>query len=262
MSTILDKIMATKAIEIQAFKAKHSYAEIEAAALAVEVGANFKTAITNVDYQSMKVIAEVKKASPSKGIIDPNFDPMKTAQGYADFGANAMSVLTDVEYFQGSAAYLKAISQAYPQIPCLRKDFIADEVQILEARALGASAVLLILACLEPKRYAQLHQFAKDLGLSVLSEVHDEAECEAALENGAEILGVNNRNLHTFEISLSTSLRLRPMVPAGIPFVAESGIATAEDIQELLEAKVDCVLVGESLMRQGAQLLKTLKAHH
>lgn len=258
--TILDRIMDTKRVEVPAAQAILPYAELEKIALAQTPKSSFKNAVTNVDFRQMKVIAEVKKASPSKGIIDPNFDPYKTAQGYVDFGANAISVLTDEQYFQGSPEYLQKISATHPGTPCLRKDFVYDEYQILEAKAWGASAVLLILACLEPKRYQELHNFAKSLGLDVLSEVHDERECQDALSHGAEILGVNNRNLHTFEISLETSLRLRPLVPDSIPFVAESGISGASEIQTLLEARVHAVLVGESLMRQGPALLQSLRA--
>lgn len=258
--TILDRIMDTKRIEVPAAQAILPYAELEKIALAQGPKASFKSSITNVDFKQMKVIAEVKKASPSKGIIDPHFNPYVTAQGYVDFGASAISVLTDIQYFQGSPEYLQKISASHPGTPCLRKDFVYDEYQILEAKAWGASAVLLILACLEGPRYAQLHQFAKSLGLDVLSEVHDEKETETALEFGAEILGVNNRNLHTFEISLETSLRLRPLVPAHIPFVAESGISGAAEIQTLLDAQVHAVLVGESLMRQGPSLLQSLRA--
>lgn len=258
--TILDRIMLTKKSEVAAAQALIPYAELEKLALAQAAKPSFKEAVRNVDFKQMKVIAEVKKASPSKGIIDPNFDPYRTAQGYVDFGANAISVLTDVDYFQGSPEYLQKISASHTTTPCLRKDFVYDEYQILEAKAWGASAVLLILACLEPKRYSELHRFARSLGLDVLSEVHDERECEDALSHGAEILGVNNRNLHTFEISLETSLRLRPMVPAEIPFVAESGISGPAEIQQLLAAQVHAVLVGESLMRQGPSLLQSLKA--
>ena len=255
MENILDKICATKVDEIKAAKAKLSYAGIEREASKAESRPSFYAALKNPTFESIRVIAEVKKASPSKGIIDPDFDHMKTAQGYVTNGAHCMSILTDVKYFQGSPKYLQEISSQFP-IPCLRKDFILDEYQILEAKAWGASAILLIVDCLKDPDMLRLHRFAHDLDLDVLVETHREDEVKRALDNEATIIGVNNRNLRTFETDLETTFRLREMIPSSHIAVSESGISTREDIERILEHHVEAVLVGESLMKQGSELLK------
>jgi len=194
------------------------------------------------------IIAEVKRASPSKGLIAQEFDPVSIAREYEAGGASAISCLTDEEFFMGHLEYLAAIRQAV-DLPLLRKDFIIDEIQLEEARAFGADLVLLIVAALEPSRLRDLITAAKELGLEALVEVHDEAELDTALSAGAEIIGVNNRNLKTFEVDLGVSLRLRRLVPKDIPLVAESGIRGIEDLKRLKEAGISAALIGESLMR-------------
>jgi indole-3-glycerol phosphate synthase len=260
MESILDKINAHKITEIQAEKAVLSYSDLELQVRNYPVRMPaFKNAVTNSDYKSIRIIAEVKKASPSKGIIDPNFDPIKTALAYGEYGADAISVLTDKKFFMGDDQYLKQISEICPQIPLLRKDFILDEYQILKAKLLGASAILLIISSLNAETFQKLYRFAKDLGLDVLTETHDEREVDIALKGGADIIGVNNRNLHTFQTDINISLKLRPLVPESIPFVSESGIDSAEQVKILLEHKISAVLVGEAFMRQGADLIAKMR---
>lgn len=254
MENILDKICHTKLGEIQEAKSLLGYAKLETLAAKAPKRASFHDALVNPDFKKIKVIAEVKKASPSKGVIDPNFDHMKTAEGYVQHGAHCMSVLTDVQYFQGAPEYLQEITAKYAT-PCLRKDFILDEYQILEAKAWGASAILLIVDCLKDSELLRLHRFAHDIGLDVLVETHREDEVKRALDNEAVIIGVNNRNLRTFETDLNTTFRLKKLIPDTHIAVSESGISSSEDIQKVLDHRVEAVLVGESLMRQGAQLL-------
>ena len=198
--------------------------------------------------QGMNFICEVKKASPSKGVIVQDFDYIQIAIDYEKAGASCISVLTEPKYFQGDINYLKEISRAV-QLPLLRKDFIIDPYQIYQAKAMGASAVLLICAVLERRELKELHNLCNELGLSALVEIHDEKEATKALEAGARIIGVNNRNLKDFTVDLNLSVRLRPLIPEEIVFVAESGIKTASDIKILSKAKVNGVLIGESMMR-------------
>ncbi len=206
---------------------------------------SLKDALTKPGFN---IIAEVKRASPSKGLIAQNFDPVKIAKNYEQGGAAAISCLTDEKFFAGHLEYLAAIRENV-SLPILRKDFIIDEIQIEEARAFGADAILLIVAALNPSRLKELLRKARELGLEALVEVHDAQELEVALEAGAEIIGVNNRNLKTFEVKLETSLELRKLAPPQIPFVAESGIKDASDIRRLQEADIRAALIGESLMR-------------
>jgi indole-3-glycerol phosphate synthase len=194
------------------------------------------------------VIAELKKASPSKGLIRANFDVETLARELAAAGAAALSVLTDVEYFQGSLENLRKASSVV-RIPCLRKDFIVDEFQILEARAYGADAVLLIVAALSQAELMGLAATARERELDVLCEVHDEEELKRAVDAGCDVIGVNNRNLKTFVVNLETSARLGGMMPAGVLRVAESGIETSADIARLRDAGFEAFLIGESLMR-------------
>lgn len=201
-----------------------------------------------LERPGFNIIAEVKRASPSKGLIAREFDPLKIARLYEEAGAAAISCLTDEKFFAGHLEYLAAIREVV-SLPLLRKDFIIDEVQIEEARAFGADAILLIVAALSPKRLKALLKKARELGLEALVEVHDAHELEVALEAQAEIIGVNNRNLKTFEVELETSINLRRLVPESIPFVAESGIKGPEDIRRLQEAGIRAALIGESLMR-------------
>lgn len=196
------------------------------------------------------IISEIKKASPSKGVLNADFDPVSIARQYASGGAAALSVLTDREFFQGCLADLEAARQAV-QIPVLRKDFTLDELDIIEAAAHGADAILLIAALLDERELRDLREAAARYGMAALVEVHEEAELEAAIASGAAIIGVNNRNLHTFEVSVETSLRLAPKIPSGVVKVAESGIDSRAIVVRLQAAGFDAFLVGEHLMRAG-----------
>ena len=198
----------------------------------------------------MSYICEVKKASPSKGLIAADFPYLDIARDYEQAGASAISCLTEPFYFQGADRYLQEISQTV-NIPVLRKDFTVDEYMIYQAKAFGASAVLLICAILDNSQLKAFGELAQDLGLDALVETHDEWEMDRALNLEAKIVGVNNRNLHDFTVDMGNSLRLRSMAPADTVFVSESGIKTAEDIRILYENRVDAVLIGESLMRSA-----------
>jgi indole-3-glycerol phosphate synthase len=197
----------------------------------------------------VRVLAEIKRRSPSAGPIRPGADPAEVARAYAAGGAAALSVLTDRQYFDGSLEVLESVRRAV-DLPLLRKDFVIDELQILEARAAGADAVLLIVRALQPETLKQLVEAARSTGLETLVEVHDAAELRIALDSGAAVVGVNNRDLATFVTDLDLSFRLAADVPDATTLVAESGIRTAEDVRRLGDAGVDAVLVGESLMRQ------------
>lgn len=200
--------------------------------------------------EGLSFICEVKKASPSKGLIAGNFDPVKQAQTYEAAGAAAISCLTEPDYFLGSNLYLTEIAKSV-KLPVLRKDFTVDAAQIYEAKLIGADAVLLITALLEPGELQEYLAAARSVGLDVLTEVHDERELQTALAAGAQIIGVNNRNLRDFTVDLTTSLRLKKMLPPGITFVAESGIKNRQDIKMMEAAGADAVLIGETLMRSG-----------
>jgi indole-3-glycerol phosphate synthase len=194
------------------------------------------------------VIAEIKKASPSKGVLRPEFIPADIAQSYAEFGAACLSVLTDKQFFQGSVDFLKQ-ARASCDLPVLRKDFMIDPYQIYEARAMGADAVLLIAACLDDAQMADMEAVARSLDMAVLVEVHDRAELDRALKLKTRLVGINNRNLKTFEVSLQTTLDMLPYVPADRLLITESGIQTPEDVRRMREAKVHAFLVGEAFMR-------------
>ncbi|MCM1539497.1 MAG: indole-3-glycerol phosphate synthase TrpC [bacterium] len=211
--------------------------------------------------KELRFICEVKKASPSKGLIAESFPYKKIAQEYEQAGAAAVSVLTEPFYFQGSNEYLREIAQTVT-IPVLRKDFTVDEYMIYEAKILGASAVLLICAILNDDELNRYHALAASLGLSALVEVHDEEEARRALRAGARIVGVNNRNLKDFTVDISNSLRIRPMIPPDVIFVSESGMKTPADIQALRDNGTDAVLIGETLMRSPdkAEALARLRA--
>lgn len=204
----------------------------------------FETALKETE---MSFICEVKKASPSKGVIAKNFPYVDIARDYQAAGATALSVLTERDFFKGQDAYLTEISQAV-DLPILRKDFIIDPYQIYQARAIGADAILLICAILSPQQLSDYIGLATELGLSVLTEAHDEDEIEMAIEAGSRIIGVNNRNLHNFEVDFQNSIRLRNLTPDDTLFVAESGVKTAADIKLLHDNHVDAVLIGESMM--------------
>jgi indole-3-glycerol phosphate synthase len=209
----------------------------------------------------LRVIAEVKKASPSRGVIREDFDPVALARAYARNGAAALSVLTDEKYFQGKLEFLERIREAVP-LPILRKDFVIDPYQIRESRARGADAILLIVAALDRAELRSLLAEAREAGFQCLVEVHSEAELDAAVDAGAEIIGINNRDLRTFEVDLETTRRLAPKVPAGVIAVCESGIHSREDLRSLAASGVRCFLIGESLMRApdpGARLRELLE---
>lgn len=243
----LEKIIASTRRRVDAQKRGLPLATVRERALnqGPLIGAPFAAAMSRPE---LSFICEVKKASPSKGLIAADFDALAIAESYAAAGAEAISVLTEPEFFQGSPDYLAAIASRVP-LPVLRKDFIIDEYQVYEARLLGASAVLLICAALSDSELASLLNLASGLGLSALVEVHDEAELEQAVMLGAQIIGINNRDLKSFTVDLDTTLRLGAMLPPGTLLVAESGITTPADIAHIVAAKPAGVLIGEALMR-------------
>jgi indole-3-glycerol phosphate synthase len=218
-----------------------------------------RTLMDHVNLHRVALIAEIKKASPSGGLIRPDFDPASLAQAYQNGGATCLSVLTDQTYFQGETAHLKAARAAVP-LPVLRKDFILDPWQVYESRAMGADCILLILAALSDDQARELEALARALDMDVLAEVHDEAELRRALGLETPLIGINNRNLKTLKIDLQTSIDLAPQVPPERFLIAESGIQNAEDVRRLVEAGLQCYLVGESLMRQAdvAQAVRDL----
>jgi indole-3-glycerol phosphate synthase len=209
---------------------------------------DFTATLRRVTNSALRLIAEVKYRSPSKGILCPDFDPLGLARTYAENGAAAISVLTDEKYFGGSLEILKSIANLDLGLPLLRKDFIFDRYQLLEARIAGASAVLLIVAMLEAEQLQDLLAATHDLNLEALVETHTRQEVEQALKVGARVIGVNNRDLHTFNVSLETSLDLRPLIPSDIVMVTESGIHTTEDVARLAVTDVDAMLIGEGLV--------------
>jgi indole-3-glycerol phosphate synthase len=245
--TILDKIMATKRQEIAAAQAKLPAGELRERAMSAPPPRDFFAALAADG--PIKLIAEVKKASPSKGVIRADFDPVSIARTYAAHGATCLSVLTDEHYFQGSLDYLRAIRRAV-DLPLLRKDFILDSYQLLEARAAGADAVLLIAECLDDCNLRKLHNEALELGLTPLVEFYDPENLPRVLAAGATLVGVNNRDLRTFVTDLNHTIRLREQIPENCLLVGESGIHTREDVERLAAAGVDAILVGESLMAQ------------
>jgi len=246
--TILDRIAASKAQRIKARMEHRTIEELaEQAYASLPVTRNFAKAIRG---QSITIIAEVKKASPSKGIIAPDFHPGEQALAYERGGADAISVLTEQDFFLGSDYHLTDVTNQV-SLPILRKDFTIDVSQIYEARILGASAILLIAALLPDKTLASYMQLASDLGLSILFEVHSLEELMRALSLDAPIIGINNRDLHTFHVDLSATERLAPMIPAGRIIVSESGIHTSHDLSRCYRSGVHSVLIGESLMRES-----------
>lgn len=246
---ILDKIVQHKSGEVERQKGLVPEQKLLEALQTAPKPVPFRQALLDSTHP-VSLIAEVKKASPSKGLIRPDFSPVDIALTYAQNGAAAISVLTDEEFFQGHLTYLRAIRETV-SLPLLRKEFIIDSYQILESRAAGADAILLIVACLTPHQLADYRQQAAELGMDVLVEVHDERELEAALTAGADLIGINNRDLRTFETTLAVTERLAPHIPAHIPFVSESGIFTRDDVKRVEAAGARAVLVGESLMRRS-----------
>ena len=246
---ILDEIVEKRKIQLEREKAAADIETVKKAAERLDRQCiSFKNALAKPDRLS--VISEVKKASPSKGLIQPNFDPVKIAKEYETCGADAVSCLTEEHYFQGSSEYFKAIRQAIG-LPMIRKDFIIDEYQIYDARLMGADAILLIAAVLDDEKLKRFGDTAHSLGLDILAETHDESELERVLALDFDIIGINNRNLKTFEVTLETTARLAGMIPEGKVIVSESGIRDNTDMKTVRSYGADAVLIGETLMRSG-----------
>lgn len=259
--SILDKIFTHKRTEVAARQKAVPLAEMRRLAEETAAPQNFIAALRQSPAQPA-LIAEAKKASPSKGLLAPNFDPVKLAQLYQANGAAAMSVLTDETYFQGHLDYLRQIAALPGRLPLLRKDFLYDPYQVYEARAAGADAVLLIVAHLSPSQLQDLLQLTAVLNMTALVEVHTQAELEVALNCDPLLVGINNRDLHTFAVSLETTRRLRPLLPPHVTVVAESGIHTPADVTALRDMGVDAMLVGESLVTAadtGAKMRELLQ---
>jgi indole-3-glycerol phosphate synthase len=249
MTDILDKIVAVKREEVAASLRHKPLDVVRADAESRVLTRDFEGAMrAKIAAGQAAVIAEIKKASPSKGVLRAEFIPADIAQSYAEFGAACLSVLTDKQFFQGSVDFLKQ-ARASCDLPVLRKDFMIDAYQIYEARAMGADAVLLIAACLDDAQMADLEAVARSLDMAVLVEVHDRAELDRALKLKTRLVGINNRNLKTFEVSLQTTLDMLPDVPADRLLITESGIQTPDDVRRMREAKVHAFLVGEAFMR-------------
>lgn len=246
---VLAEIFAHKRVEVAEQQSRTPLAEVRAAVEAAPPTLDFVAALRRPPEAKPRLIAEIKRASPSRGLLAPIPDPTVLAQVYMDNGAAAISVLTDQRYFQGSLDDLRAVAGMKARVPLLRKDFLCDPYQVYQARAAGADAVLLIAASLDKAELRDLHVLASELGLAALVEVHDESELEKALAAcNPGLVGVNNRNLRDFSVRLETTLALRARVPYGVCMVAESGIHSAADVERLREAGVDAILVGEALV--------------
>ncbi|GAB3393049.1 indole-3-glycerol phosphate synthase TrpC [Azotobacter armeniacus] len=249
LPTVLEKIIARKAEEVAERSVLVPLAELEALARSASATRGFAVALqAQVGRKQPAVIAEVKKASPSKGVLREHFVPAEIAKSYEEGGATCLSVLTDVDFFQGSDAYLQE-ARAACSLPVIRKDFLIDPYQVVEARALGADCVLLIVAALGDAQMMELAATAMEIGLDVLVEVHDGAELERALQLETPLIGINNRNLHTFEVSLETTLDLLPKVPRDRLVITESGILNRADVELMEVSGVYAFLVGEVFMR-------------
>ena len=249
MSNILDKIIAVKREEVAALVQQKPLSVMRADAESRVLTRDFVGALkSKIAAGKPAVIAEVKKASPSKGVLRADFIPADIAQSYAEFGAACLSVLTDQQFFQGSVEYFKQ-ARASVSLPALRKDFIVDAYQIYESRVMGADCILLIAAVLDDAQMKDMERLAMSLDMAVLVEVHDGAELERALKLKTPLIGINNRNLKTFEVSLDTTLGLMKNVPGDRILVTESGIATLQDVKRLLDANIKAFLVGEAFMR-------------
>jgi indole-3-glycerol phosphate synthase len=244
---IVDEILSHKKHELIDKKKKIPLAELRQGALDEPPTHDFAAAITGDD---IKLIAEIKKASPARGVIRSEFNPVQIASIYAKNGAAAISVLTETIYFQGSLDYLKAVrkSPGSNSLPLLRKDFLFDPYHVYESRIYGADCILLIVALLNTEQLQELMDISRKLNMSCLVEVHNEGEVEVALKNGASIIGINNRDIKTLKVDMSTTERLRPLVPAGILVISESGIRNRNDVEKCRKLKVDAILVGQALM--------------
>jgi len=256
---ILDQIALYTKERVNALKQAKSFNQIKNQAMAIksEKPFAFEKALVN---DEMAFICEVKKASPSKGIIAETFPYVEIAQDYEQAGASAISVLTEPKFFLGRDSYLSEIKSRV-NLPILRKDFIVDSYQIYEAKIIGADAVLLICTLLDVNKLREYIEIAESLGLSAIVETHTEEEIDSALKAGARLIGINNRNLNTFEVDLNTTTSLRHLVPEQVLLVSESGIQTTEDIERLRQSKVDAVLIGEAFMRNAdkAAVMKNLR---
>ena len=260
--TVLRRICDRKLEEIAERKAVTGLDVVKDRALAADAPSGFIRALeAHRDRGVPGVIAEIKKASPSKGVIRADFDPVSIATSYEQGGAACLSVLTDIDFFQGADAYLQA-ARAATRLPAIRKDFTLDAYQVWESRALGADAILLIVACLEDRQLAHLFEEATLAGLDVLVEVHDQAELERALKLDINLVGINNRDLHTFDTRLDTTIELLGHVPEDVTVVTESGFHSASDMRMMLEHTVSTFLIGESFMRESSpgQALATMVA--
>lgn len=243
--SVLDKIIENKVLEVEASKQATDLAVVRDLA---ETALPAKDFIGALRKDTVALIAEVKKASPSKGVLIENFDPLALAETYAENGASAISVLTDEQFFQGKLDYLKLISDS-AKIPTLRKDFIIDPYQVYEARMVGASAVLLIVSALEDAQLADLHSLINELGMSALVEVHNEAELERAMAINAPLIGVNNRDLKTFDVDLGTTERIAKLVSDSVTLIAESGLKSGADVAKMGFIGAHAVLIGEGLVK-------------
>ncbi len=251
MSDILDRILAVKATEVAAAKARVNLAAIRREAEQSAPTRGFEAALrAKIAAGHAAVIAEIKKASPSKGVLRADFEPADIAQSYTEFGAACLSVLTDKDFFQGSSDYLRQARASCP-LPVLRKDFMVDAYQIYESRVMGADAILLIAASLTDTQMAEFEHIAHSLDMAVLVEVHDAAELQRGLKLKTPLIGINNRNLKTFEVTLDTTISLLADVPKDRLLVTESGITTPADVARMREAGINAFLVGEAFMRAG-----------
>lgn len=257
---VLQKIVATKHRELEAAESRVSLAELRTLCLDMPTTRDFLGALRG--GPPLKLIAEVKRASPSAGLIREDFDPVVIAQEYWRGGASCLSVLTDQTYFQGDLRFLSLIKDVVP-LPLLRKDFIIDPYQIYEARVAGADAILLIAECLDATQLREFHDLARELGLAVLIELHDPDNLEPVLASGTELIGVNNRDLRTFQVDTQRTLRVREQVPAEKLLVGESGVKDRALVELWEQAGVNAMLVGETLMRQAdiQQAVRTLLGH-
>jgi len=246
---ILDTIVARKKEEVNLLRAKGIHLPPQFAHKHIDPPRGFRQAL--IDYPGVAIIAEIKKASPSKGVIRPDFDPVAIARNYEDNGAQAISVLTDEQFFQGSLLYLLQVREEV-KLPVLRKEFIIDELQIEEAHVHGADAILLMASILDAHQLKDFQACARSYGMDSLVEVHDEQELEVVLGVGCSLIGINNRNLKDFSMDIETTFRLKKMIPADIPVVGESGLKTRADLQRLQEEGITAALIGETLMRGAA----------